>query len=137
MKMSKRTRTLGLLAIVTCCIVALVYVGINGNVIYYYEVSEAVAKSEDQGQERFRLAGAVVNNSISESGSQIIFKVTDGFETVTVVHQGDPPEMFRDGAPVVAEGKWSKGKEGKSFVSDRILIKHGNEYTPPKVNQEK
>jgi cytochrome c-type biogenesis protein CcmE len=31
----------------------------------------------------------------------------------------------------VCEGRWSKGT---AFDSDRILIKHGNEYKPPKVD---
>lgn len=134
--MSKRTRTLGLLAVITICIVALVWVGIRGNVIYYYNVSEAVAKVESQGQSRFRLAGAVVNKSVSSNGETTTFKVTDGKDTVTVIHKGDPPDMFKDGAPVVAEGHWAKNKEGKIFDSDRIMIKHGNEYTPPKVEQD-
>ena len=134
--MSKRTRTLGLLAVITICIVALVWVGIRGNVIYYYNVSEAVAKVESQGQSRFRLAGAVVNKSVSSNGETTTFKVTDGEDTVTVIHKGDPPDMFKDGAPVVAEGHWAKNKEGKIFDSDRIMIKHGNEYTPPKVEQD-
>ena len=134
--MSKRTRTLGLLAVITICIVALVWVGIRGNVIYYYNVSEAVAKVESQRQSRFRLAGAVVNKSVSSNGETTTFKVTDGKDTVTVIHKGDPPDMFKDGAPVVAEGHWAKNKEGKIFDSDRIMIKHGNEYTPPKVEQD-
>ena len=134
--MSKRTRTLGLLAVITICIVALVWVGIRGNVIYYYNVSEAVAKVDSQGQSRFRLAGAVVNKSVSSNGETTTFKVTDGQKTVTVIHKGDPPDMFKDGAPVVAEGHWAKNKEGKIFDSDRIMIKHGNEYTPPKVEQD-
>ena len=44
------------------------------------------------------------------------------------MHSGDPPGLFKDGAPVVCEGRWSKGA---AFDSDRILIKHGNEYKPP------
>lgn len=135
--MSKRTRTLGLLAVITLCIIALVYVGIKGNVIYYYKVSEAVKKADSQGQGRFRIAGAVVNKSVSTNGETTTFSVTDGDATVKVIHRGDPPDLFKDGAPVVAEGHWAKGKLGKTFDSDRIMIKHGNEYTPPKVEQKK
>ncbi|HMS25295.1 MAG TPA: cytochrome c maturation protein CcmE [Acidimicrobiia bacterium] len=135
--MSKRTRTLGLLGIITLCIVALVYVGLKGNVIYYYDVSEAVQKAESQGTDRFRIAGAVVNESVVTSGEVTKFKVTDGDSTVAVTHRGDPPQLFKDGAPVVAEGHWVKGNLGKTFDSDRIMIKHGNEYTPPAVEQDK
>lgn len=136
MAISKRTKTVGLLTIILGCILAMVYVGIQGNVIYYYEVSEAVAKAQSQGQERFRLAGAVVSGSIDAKGSITNFKVTDGNKTVSVTHRGDPPELFKDGIPVVVEGRWNKNNIGKNFDSDRIMIKHGNEYTPPKVNQD-
>ncbi|MFZ4515556.1 MAG: cytochrome c maturation protein CcmE, partial [Acidimicrobiia bacterium] len=59
------------------------------------------------------------------------FDVTDGRATVTVAHRGDPPELFKDGAPVVCEGRWGTAA---AFASDRIMIKHGNEYTPPTVS---
>ncbi len=134
--MSQRTRTLLILGVIAACIVALVYVGIRGNVIYYYTVSEAVTKADSQGTDRFRIAGAVVNESVKDSGDTITFKITDGDKTVSVIHRGDPPQLFKDGAPVVAEGHWFKNELGKTFDSDRILIKHGNEYTPPKVKQE-
>jgi cytochrome c-type biogenesis protein CcmE len=50
------------------------------------------------------------------------------------VHRGDPPELFKPRAPVVCEGHWARGL---TFDSDRILIKHGAQYTPPKVNADK
>lgn len=134
--MTQRTRTLLILGVIAACITALVYVGIKGNVIYYYDVTEAVAKADSQGTDRFRLAGSVVIGSVKESDDTISFKVTDGGKTVSVIHHGDPPQLFKDAAPIVAEGHWIKGQEGKKFDSDRILIKHGNEYTPPKVDQK-
>lgn len=133
--MSKRTRTLGLLGICAICIGALFYLGVKGNVIYYYTVTEAVHKAPSQGSQRFRLAGAVVNNSVKTSGDNTLFKVTDGNKTVTVIHHGDPPELFKEGAPVVSEGHWAKDAAGKVFDSDLIMIKHGSDYTPPKVKQ--
>ena len=44
------------------------------------------------------------------------------------MHRGDPPSLFKAGAPVVCEGRWGTGA---AFDSDRIMIRHGNEYTPP------
>ena len=38
----------------------------------------------------------------------------------------------RPNAPVVCEGHWAKGADA-TFDSDRILIRHGNDYEPPKV----
>ena len=41
-----------------------------------------------------------------------------------VHHRGDPPELFKAGVPVVLEGRW----QGDFFASDRILIKHDENY---------
>ena len=49
--------------------------------------------------------------------------------SLLVLNDGNPPELFKDGAPVVCEGRWDEGLQ--FFASDDILIKHGAEYTPP------
>jgi cytochrome c-type biogenesis protein CcmE len=62
------------------------------------------------------------------------FRVTDGKATATVVHTGEPPGLFKPGAPVVCEGHWGAGR---AFDSDRIMIRHGNEYRPPKIHSSR
>ena len=124
---------------VACCaaaIVAIIVLGVvlSENVVYFRSVSEAVRDRTEQGTDRFRLAGEVVPGSVSETSRGVRFEVTDGKKTAVVVHRGDPPDLFKDGVPVVCEGKWS---QGTAFDSDRILIRHGNEYTPPKVDAKK
>ena len=52
------------------------------------------------------------------------FDISFNNVTVHVVHQGDPPELFQAGLPVVLEGRW----QGDVFASDRILVKHSEEY---------
>jgi cytochrome c-type biogenesis protein CcmE len=110
-------------------IIALVVV-LSQNIEYFRTVSEAVAHRQDTSQ--FRMAGAVVNGSIVATRTGVDFRVTDGKATASVIQHGDPPQLFKDGAPVVCEGHW--GTNGK-FVSDRILIKHGADYQPPAVKQ--
>ena len=39
--------------------------------------------------------------------------------------QGDPPDLFKNCAPVVVEGHWARRR--RSSV-DRILIRHGATY---------
>jgi cytochrome c-type biogenesis protein CcmE len=109
---------------------ALLFLGLRGNIVYFRTVSEAVEKRSTEGTQRFRLAGAVVPGSISETRQGVRFDVTDGKATVTVDHVGDPPDLFKPKVPVVCEGRWGRGLV---FDSDRILIKHGSEYEPPKV----
>jgi cytochrome c-type biogenesis protein CcmE len=87
-----------------------------------------VAERDSTGDDRFRMAGEVVPDSIRETGDGVEFQLTEGGERVNVVHVGDPPDLFEDGAPVVCEGRWA---DGLTFSSDRILIKHDNEYKPP------
>jgi cytochrome c-type biogenesis protein CcmE len=124
---------------VGACVVAVVAVVVltvvlSENVVYFRTVSEAVADQESQGTDRFRLAGAVVPGSIEETPEGVRFSLTDGEKTVAVVHQGDPPELFKKNAPVVCEGRWAAVSAGAPFDSDRIMIKHGNEYDAPEVD---
>jgi len=129
-----RTRTRALVAAGLCgaavvVVVVLAFV-LSDNVVYFRTVSEAVERRAAEGDDRFRMAGEVTPGTIVETSDGVTFSVTEGGETVPVRHVGDPPDLFADGAPVVVEGRWVDGDE-PVFASDRILIKHGNEYTPP------
>ncbi|MEO6469300.1 MAG: cytochrome c maturation protein CcmE [Acidimicrobiia bacterium] len=130
---TRRTRAIG--AAIICgltVIVGVVLVAVlSQNVVYFRTVSEAVHDRKAQGSDRFRLAGAVVPGSRQPTRNGVNFEVTDGTKTVKVVSQGDPPELFKDSAPVLCEGRWGNGL---TFDSDRILIRHGEKYNPPKVN---
>ncbi|MGZ4675535.1 MAG: cytochrome c maturation protein CcmE [Acidimicrobiia bacterium] len=119
-------------AVVVIAIVLLVVLA--DNVVFYRTVSEAVHDRRSQGTTRFRLAGAVVPGTVHETAKGVDFAVTDGAKTVRVVHLGDPPELFKAKAPVVCEGHWGRGL---TFDSDRILIRHGASYTPPKVDTKR
>ena len=123
----------GLCALAVVAIITLAIV-LSENVVYFRTVSEAVKQRASQGDDRFRIAGEVVPGSIVETSDGVRFRVTDGKATATIVHTGDPPELFKPGAPVVCEGHWGAGR---AFDSDRIMIRHGNEYTPPKVHADR
>jgi cytochrome c-type biogenesis protein CcmE len=124
------------------CVVAVVAIVVlavvlSENVVYFRTVTEAVDNRKDEGTSRFRMAGGVVDDSITETRNGANFEVTDGRNTVVVRHGGDTPALFKDGAPVVVEGHWASTASDAPFVSDRILIKHGAEYEPPKVDTKK
>ncbi|MCU1455925.1 MAG: cytochrome c-type biosis protein CcmE [Actinomycetia bacterium] len=118
-------------------VIALLVLGLRGNIEYYRSVSEGIKQPVGQ---RFRLAGAVIPKTVHDDGKKIVFQVTDGKKTVEVDHSGDEPPLFRTGVskgesvPVVVEGKFNSHRV---FMSDRILIRHGNNYAPPKVNTNK
>ena len=129
---AKKRRAWIALALCGFAVVAIVGLTIvlSNNVVYFRTVSEAVASRKSDGSHRFRIAGKVVPGTVQETKTGVKFEITDGKKTAQVVHVGDPPSLFKPGAPVVCEGKWSTGA---AFASDRIMIRHGSEYTPPKV----
>jgi cytochrome c-type biogenesis protein CcmE len=134
---NRRTRYIVAGAVCAAAIIVIVVLGVvlSNNVVYFRTVSEAVSERDSTGDDRFRMAGEVVPGSIEETADGVRFDVTEGGDTVTVVHAGDPPDLFKDGAPVVCEGTWESGG-ALVFDSDRILIKHDNEYKPPDADAD-
>ncbi len=110
----------GLLAVLIGFLVA----NIQENLVYYREPNEIVADPELAADDRFRLGGQVVPGSISEDGETVTFSVTDGKQTVAVLHRGAPQQLFRAGIGVVVEGTWN----GTLFTSDSMIIKHDEQY---------
>jgi cytochrome c-type biogenesis protein CcmE len=118
------------------CVAAIVGIIVLGlvlseNVVYFRTVSEAVDRRAKEGTDRFRMAGKVVPDSVTQTDRDVRFELSDGKATVEVVHLGDPPALFEPGAPVVCEGRWGSAN---TFRCDTIMIRHGSEYTPPKVD---
>lgn len=123
------------------CVVAVVAIVVLGvalseNVVYFRTVTEAVHNRKDEGTSRFRMAGGVVKSSVENTRDGVNFVVTDGKNTAVVHHDGDTPALFKPGAPVVVEGHWASTAKNAPFLSDRILIRHGADYEPPKVNTD-
>lgn len=129
MGVSRRLRYLVAGGICAAAVFFLVVGGLSRNIVYFRTVSEAVAERPNEGDARLRMAGAVVPGSVERRPDGVDFKLTEGGVVASVFHRGDPPELFKDGAPVVCEGRW----RGETFSSDRIMIKHGEEYRPPPV----
>lgn len=126
------------------CVVAVIAiivlaVALSENVMYFRTVSEALHSREADGTSQFRIAGGVVDGTIHEDSKRgtVTFKITDSKHTVEIKQNGDTPALFKNGAPVVCEGHWASKTGAPVFVSDRILIKHGASYTPPKVDTKK
>jgi cytochrome c-type biogenesis protein CcmE len=125
----RRLRYLVAGGICLAAVAYLVFVGLSKNIVYFRTVSEAVSERSSEGGARLRMAGAVVAGSVERRDDGVAFELTEGGEVASVLHRGDPPELFKYGAPVVCEGRW----QGTTFDSDRIMIKHGSEYRPPDV----
>lgn len=98
------------------------------NLVYYWTPTEmAQAGSKAQGAQ-IRLGGMVVPGTLDTKTTPLHFKVTDNTTTVDVTTTAVPPQMFREGIGVVLEG--TVGSDGV-FVSDRLMVKHDEQYKPP------
>lgn len=98
--------------------------------LFFRNVDEAVAQRGELGTDDFRMQGLVVAGSVEEDpGLGVVrFEVTWNGVASPVEHHGDPPELFQDGIPVVLEGHWSHTGPDADFRSDRMLVKHDENY---------
>lgn len=97
---------------------------IQDDLVYYKVPGEIVGNASIDATDRFRLGGQVVPGSITDGDEAVEFRVTDGVETVSVVHVGAPQQLFQEGIGVVVEGTW----DGSVFNSDSMIIKHDEQY---------
>ena len=124
----------GVLALIVVGIGFVLFQGLNNAALYYRNADEAVHDKASLGTSRFRVQG-VVQNDVKKVGQEVDFTIVFNDVPVAVRHQGDPPELFQPNLPVVLEGHWSA--DGSYFASDRILVKHSEEYkaqNPDRVN---
>jgi cytochrome c-type biogenesis protein CcmE len=100
------------------------------NVTFFFDPSQVTAGKVPPG-EGFRLGGMVTKGSLRrDPGSlEVHFLVTDFRHDVPVSYTGVLPDLFREGAGVVAHGKMQNG----TFVADEVLAKHDEKYMPPAV----
>lgn len=115
----------GALLLVLLGIGVVAYQALSSASLYFYNADEAVEQKADLGDKRFRLQGAVLDD-VEAAGAGVTFTVKYNGVEVPVEHDGDPPELFEPGIPVVLEGHWAA--TGDTFRSDRILVKHSEEY---------
>jgi cytochrome c-type biogenesis protein CcmE len=112
-------------AVVVIALGVLVGQGLGNATLYFRTADEAVAQRDSLGERRFRIQGDVVDGSVFQVGNDVTFTLTKNGVEVPVRHEGDPPELFQPGIPVVLEGRF----DGPVFSSDRILVKHSETYT--------
>jgi len=120
-------------------IIAVLFTVLGDAALFIYNADQAVAEREELGQQRFRLQGSPVGNTVEtvEGGlNAVAFTVNFEGQLVDVVHQGVPAEQFQSGVPVVLEGAWREGalpladgaSDGHYFVSDVMIVSHDNDY---------
>jgi cytochrome c-type biogenesis protein CcmE len=105
------------------------------NVTFYFVPSQVAQGSTKPGQQ-FRLGGLVEKGSVArQPGSmEVHFTVTDFKHTIPVVYTGVLPDLFREGAGVIALGEM---RPDGTFQADQVLAKHDQYYRPPGIGAPK
>ena len=108
--------------------------------LVFREVDDAVERREELGDDRFRMIGSPVSGSVQEVNLDdgrpaVAFSVTLDGVVADVVHTGGVSDQFQPEVPVVIDGHWVESSnyarvadDGWYFASDRMLVKHDNEY---------
>ena len=101
------------------------YQGLTSASLYFYNADEAVEQRSELGDKRIRVQGTV-QDGVRATDTGVEFDIAFNGVDLRVEHDGDPPELFEPGIPVVLEGRWST--DGDRFRSDEILVKHDEQY---------
>ncbi len=125
------------LILALCAVVAIVGSGflamsaLGQRASYFYSPADIARDGIPQGQ-AIRLGGMVKRGSLTRApdGVTIDFVVNDGANVVPVRFRGIPPDLFREGSGVVAEGSFA----GTEFVATNLLAKHDERYMPPQMD---
>ena len=132
--MTPRQRRMTLVVVIVCGVAlagALALRAFRENVMFYFDPSKVAAGQVRPG-ERFRLGGMVVKGSVQRQAGtlNVRFVVTDFAHSVPVTYSNVLPDLFKEGAGVVALGRMNGSGV---FVADEVLAKHDEKYMPPEV----
>ncbi len=132
---SRRITLIAALVVIVGGFGYLTYGGVGDNLVYFLTPAELLAKGPEGFDTPVRLGGMVVPKSVVWDADKLDlrFRLTDGAGTVLVHSIGAPPQMFRGNIGVVVEGKY--GASGV-FESHNLMVKHSNEYHPPKPGEK-
>jgi cytochrome c-type biogenesis protein CcmE len=97
--------------------------------IEFFRSPSQLASDPPRDGERFRLGGLVAEGSVTRTGGEVRFTVTDGGASVPVAFTGIPPDLFREGQGVIATGRLEQG----TFAATELLARHDESYMPKEV----
>jgi len=105
------------------------------NLVYFVTPTEILKKGASALNQSVRLGGMVRKGTIQWDPEKVYleFILTDNQKEVRVVSHETPPQMFQEEMGVVVEGKMLV--QGY-FEAERLMVKHSNEYHPPKEGEK-
>ncbi len=132
LKNLKKTRRIQIIAVAFVALAgstALIGYAMRDGINYFRSPTQVTTEPPGAG-EVFRIGGLVETGSLVRGqGDTVTFAVTDTKTTVPVRFQGILPDLFAEGAGMVALGQMQDG----SFVATEILAKHDETYMPKEV----
>ncbi|HEX9269124.1 MAG TPA: cytochrome c maturation protein CcmE [Candidatus Limnocylindria bacterium] len=102
---------------------------LSSSAVYYLTPTEAHARGLAVGQTA-RLGGQVLAGSLTYDPATLAlrFRIGDGVTAVTVIGNGAPPGLLREGAGAVVEGAFAA--DG-TFRATQVIAKHDEIYSAP------
>ena len=132
MKGLKKTRRIQIIVVAFVALAlstALIGYAMKDGINLFRSPSQVATVPPNAG-EIFRLGGLVeVGSLVRGQGDVITFKITDTKDTIPVAFKGVLPDLFAEGAGVIAMGQM----EGDIFVASEVLAKHDETYMPKEV----
>ena len=132
MKGLKKTRRIQIIVVAFVALAlstALIGYAMKDGINLFRSPSQVASVPPNAG-EMFRLGGLVeVGSLVRGQGDVITFKITDIKDTIPVAFKGVLPDLFAEGAGVIAMGQM----EGDTFVASEVLAKHDETYMPKEV----
>ena len=132
MKGLKKTRRIQIIVVAFVALAlstALIGYAMKDGINLFRSPSQVATVPPNAG-EIFRLGGLVeVGSLVRGQGDVITFKITDIKDTIPVAFKGVLPDLFAEGAGVIAMGQM----EGDTFVASEVLAKHDETYMPKEV----
>ena len=109
----------------------IVLIALRDNIVYFYTPNELKNKYADSKniESKIRVGGLVLENSVTQNSNIIEFIITDKKSKITVIFDGQLPDLFREGQGIVAEGIFNEDK----LIANQVLAKHDENYMPPEV----
>ncbi|MBC7262502.1 MAG: cytochrome c maturation protein CcmE [Chloroflexi bacterium] len=114
-------------AVIALVIVYVILSTLQDTAIYALTISELKAQSPAIYTQNVRVGGTVDGNSIAwDAGTLTLqFNLVDGDEVLPVIYKGTRPDMFRDGAEALVEGRYQRNG---IFEATKLLLKCPAKY---------
>ncbi|MEO0881503.1 MAG: cytochrome c maturation protein CcmE [Pseudomonadota bacterium] len=133
--MRARTRRLGLIGVAAALLLVaagLVFVAVQESANLFWTPTKLAEMGGPTPGLSGKVGGFVAVGSLTyATPTQLSFKVIDDAHSISVIYEGIAPDLFEEGAGVVAEGAFN---EDGIFVARQLLAKHDENYVPRELS---